>query len=127
MTVRFPFGKKTVKFPYDPNKLVDDIINFVDRIGKVRQKVNTHERNFLSMAWEEGDLYLSFIVDMVNDSAGRVQVRAHYRDNEVLQLTGNWIGHACGTKVELYFPGIWEKLPPINSDSCKGCTDCGCK
>ncbi len=112
MTVRFPFGKKTVEFPYDPNELADRLQRYVDQKGVVRNMHNNPTRGYLNMIFEEGELAIEIMIDTQVRGNGSHRVRVSYREKEVMQLSGNYAGKPFGTKVELYAPGDWEKEIP---------------
>jgi len=103
MSVRIPFGKKTIIFPYDPDGLADRIFTLLANKGKV---------SILSdgptASWESGKCKV-MSSSQVQGAEFSVATSVFYDDQQVLSLLGRWKERAIGTKVSLYVPGIWEK------------------
>ena len=109
MSVQFPFGKKTVEFPYDPNELANRLQHYVDRRGKVLGERNSPRQKYLNIVLDEGELTIEFVVNVQAQGNGSHWVSVVYREEEVLRLSGTYTAGPHNTKVELYSPGKWEE------------------
>jgi len=114
MSVQFPFGKKTIEFPYNPDELADRLQHYVDLRGEVRGKHSNAVQSYLNMVLEleQDDLAIEFMVNVQSRGNGSHQVRIFYMNNEVLGLSGYYTSKSIDTKVDLYSPGKWEALLP---------------
>lgn len=101
-------GKKPARKP-DPNRLTNQILEFVDRHGRVLEKSGSPVSAHLRMRYEAGDLVAHFSVYASPMGNGSCRVKVTVRGGVVFRAHGCYTASAWGMTAKTYKAGAWEK------------------
>ena len=86
------------------------ITQFIDKHGKILEKVGNPVHSILEMEWENGGIYARFRVMMAAQGNGSYKVQVRADGKEVMNAYGRFMGEPRGVTVETYEPGDWEQI-----------------